>query len=221
VTAPTAPPTEEVHLWIGSLAEAREVPDVLSREERGRRDELRRGRRRFVVARSRLRLFLGGYLGRDPASVPIETGEHGKPFVPGASLRFSVSHSGDRILIAFAPGREVGVDVEEIRSGREEEGIARRFFRPEEADAILGLPEERRVAAFFETWCRKEAVLKATGAGVTMGLDRFAVRFDVPEETVTTPDGAVWSLRGIDAGEDYAAALAHAGPALPVTLLPS
>jgi hypothetical protein len=53
-----------------------------------------------------------------------EEGRFGKPMLAGAfegALRFNVSHSGELALYAVSGEREVGVDVEEIRSSVEEQ----------------------------------------------------------------------------------------------------
>jgi 4'-phosphopantetheinyl transferase len=125
---------------------------------------------RFLLGRGALRLFLGGWLGRDPAGLVLGAGPHGKPELlgpPPAAPRFNVSHSGDLILLGFHPRRPVGVDVEQRRPVPEWEGIARRCLPPGEGDAIATLPQEEREQAFLAAWCRLEAQLKARGMGLS------------------------------------------------------
>src|SRR5215472_2261792 len=43
-------------------------------------------------------------------------------------IEFNLSHSGSRALLAFTRGREVGVDIEQIRNNLDFEALARRFF---------------------------------------------------------------------------------------------
>ncbi len=210
----SAPPplrTDEPHVWRARVSETPDLTHLLSEDELDRAASLRRGRRRFTAARGLLRRLAGAYLDRDPAALTFAVAEHGKPYLPDAALRFSVSHSGDLILIAFSLGSEIGVDVEEIRETSDTMAIARRFFTSEEADALAALPPDRRTPAFFAIWCRKEAVLKATGQGVSGGLDSFRVTLDASIETIRLPDETEWTVRPLTVAPCHAAALAATG----------
>src|SRR5688572_20859640 len=89
-------------------------------------------------------------------------------------LRFNLSHAGERALIAVSLGREVGVDIEEVRP-IESLTLADRFFAPAEFRAIEALSPAARTDAFFRCWTRKEAFIKAHGAGLSAPLDSFEV----------------------------------------------
>ena len=54
-------------------------------------------------------------------------------------------------------------------------GIAKRFFAPGEVAVFCELEAHEKQEAFFNCWTRKEAFIKATGQGVSFGLDNFAV----------------------------------------------
>ena len=131
---------------------------LLSADERARaaRFRLERDRRRFVVARARLRQLLAERLAASPESIALVYGPHGKPALAQGSLRFNVSHSGELALYAFSRDREVGIDVEAVRDVPEAERIARRWFA--EADY--------RRFGFLGCWTRREAVAKALGRGI-------------------------------------------------------
>lgn len=165
---------------------------------------------RHVTGRALVRLLLGAHLGVPPAAVPISTVctlcgcANGKPHLaPPRGVGFSVSHSGGRVAVAIAWGAEVGVDVEEI--GPVDDGVARRVLNP----------AERRPggAGFHLSWARKEAVLKATGHGLS--VSPLLVECSPPHEpprlvrwgATRTAPGPV-SLRDLDAGPGYAASLA-------------
>ena len=89
-------------------------------------------------------------------------------------VQFNLSHAGERALLAVAIGRELGVDIEEERCV-DVLGIARRYFSPSEYLALVSLPEERRVGAFYRCWTRKESFLKARGEGLAFPLSGFEV----------------------------------------------
>lgn len=166
---------------------------------RAGRFRLARDRRRYVVARGRLRQLLATRLGTHPRSVELSCGAHGKPcLAPGSAavdLRFNVSHSGDFALFAFCRGREVGVDVEAVQPMQDADAIARQFFSRGELQAYRALAPHDRELGFFTCWTRKEATLKALGVGLQSPLSEFDV-----------PPGL--RLRSFSPAPDHAAALA-------------
>ncbi len=196
-----------MHVWRVPVP-AVEVPAlgrVLTDDERARArtfcfDE---DRRRFTVARGVLRLLLAHYLGADPRHLRFASGPGGKPAVAGVPGRprpsFSTSHSGDLALIAIAAGRDVGVDVQEIRTDADVTGLAAHLCRCQQA-ALAGLPETDRRRAFFAAWVRTEAYLKATGAGLS---SLAAVDLCRPTDR--------WWLRALPVDPGYAAAVAAEG----------
>jgi 4'-phosphopantetheinyl transferase len=182
-------------------AEAAGVGEHLSADERARaaRFRVEAPRRRFVAARGLLRSLLGGYLGAPGAQIEIASGRNGKPELRAGRLQFSVSHSGERVLVAFAGDRPLGVDIEEIRVAPDLLDIARRYFAPDEAAAIAQLAAAERPAAFFSLWTRKEACLKVDGEGIGAGLARPLGAF------------APVTARAIDVAPGYCAAIAAPG----------
>jgi 4'-phosphopantetheinyl transferase len=181
-----------------------------------------RDRNHFTVARGLLRLILGGYLDSDPAALHFVYGTHGKPALAadngGTLLRFNVSHSGGFALYAVAQQRELGVDIEQIRPEfAREQGIAERFFAPQEVATLRALPVDVQPEAFFACWSRKEAYIKARGLGLAMPLERFAVSLapGEPAALLSTADDPQearrWTMQALAPVPGYAAALAVAG----------
>jgi 4'-phosphopantetheinyl transferase len=169
--------------------------------------------RRFTAARGFLRGVLARHLGCPPAELRFEYGPRGKPSLPGTRLHFNLSHSGDLALLGVTLGTRLGVDVERVRE-LDHLRIARRFFAPAEADRLALLPEQRARHAFFAGWTRKEALIKAIGAGLSLPLDGFEVSLE-GEATLLRADpglGAAWALRDIEAPAGFVAATAVEGP---------
>ena len=186
-----------------------------------------RRRREFLVCRGALRRILGGVLGTDPLAVAIVEGMHGKPRHrpdPGRPpVGFNLSHSGERFVVAIALGMEPGVDIERIRAGRDLAGIARWSFSPAEQEEVAAAPEP--MDAFYRIWSRKEAVIKADGRGIAIGLDRFDVNAGEPPalldarwEGAVPGEAARWSLHSLEAPSGYAAALAVRRPDVTVVV---
>lgn len=201
------------------------LEDTLSDEEKGRKNKFLfpKDASGYVVSRGLLRLILGACLGTEPKDLVFRNGPHGKPMLDTGSdrdaIRFSVSHSGRRVLYAVHRGREVGVDIEKIRPDFSVEEIGDRFFSAGEAAFLRTLPAQDRVDLFFTYWTLKEAFMKGTGKGFSLPLNRFEVSHDPPK--VVSLDGdpeaaARWSLRSVHLEPGYAAALAVEGPDVPI-----
>ena len=69
----------------------------------------------------------------------------------------------------------MGIDVELIRPETARNEIARRYFSHAEVAEFGQLPPESRAQAFFLCWTRKEAYVKARGAGLQVSLASFSV----------------------------------------------
>ena len=212
------PDDEEIYVWLIQLPDNGHVPAgwarCLSAEESARaaRFYFERDRARFTVAHAALRDILSRYTGENAAAIVIRTAEKGKPYLadhPG--LRFNLSHSGSWALVGVARGREVGVDIECIRRERSTGGIAERFFAPAEVWELMETPEDRRVAAFFACWSRKEAYIKARGEGLRIPLTSFEVSLDERAVLRKAEDRERWSMCSLKAPAGYAAALVAEG----------
>jgi 4'-phosphopantetheinyl transferase len=170
-------PTAEVHVW--------------------------RAAAETVAADEALARVLALYLGDAPDATELVRGEHGKPrlAIEPERLAFNLSHSEGLALIAVSRGREVGVDVEREKPGRDLVALAERALGPEDAAAVRAAGEEERARLFYGLWARHEARLKCLGTG--LGSRPFW----------PAPQVAVESLP-IDPG--YAAAVAVTGDAGPI-----
>jgi 4'-phosphopantetheinyl transferase len=166
---------DAVHVWrvvvsAGSEDAVRYIR-LLSSDERDRLTRFKRQKDRdhFVAARGVLRSLLGAYSDLDPSHVSLTYGSQGKPaFVLDEqnAISFNVSHSGGLILIACARQFDVGIDVEEVRAGRDVMSIAERYFPSNEASELRHASESRRDEVFFRFWTRKEALAKLRGDSI-------------------------------------------------------
>ena len=133
----------------------------------------------FVAAHGLKRLILGEILGVAPKSLRFRTDlPGGKPMLdlPGApKIRFNLSHTGGLVACAVACGIEVGIDVEAI-DRPVDPGLVKHYFAPDEAAWLADFEGAQRDEKFMALWTLKEAVIKALGLGLSVGLDRFSVR---------------------------------------------
>src|SRR5262249_45278555 len=95
--------------------------------------------------------------------------------------------------------------------------IAGRFFSAAESARLQSLAVEDQPRAFFECWTRKEAYIKARGAGLSRRLDSFEVAFGpdaAPAILAATdqPDVAArWTVHDLKPADGYCGALVVAG----------
>jgi len=227
IDSPLDLPEDEVQLWRADLealgAEESRWQEVLSSDEltRASRFHFARDRQRFVAARALLRMILGSYLATDPGGLNFCYSKKEKPSLgpehAGSGITFNLSHSGGIALFAFTRGRDIGVDVEQVRRDSDLEAIARRFFSKHEQSQLADVPLQEKVDAFFRCWTRKEAYIKATGDGLSLPLSQFDVSLAAGKENallVTRPDAEEagrWLLQEVPAGPGYVAALCVRG----------
>jgi phosphopantetheine--protein transferase-like protein len=139
----------------------------------------------FTLARGLLRAELSRRLGERPQDIHFDVRPSGKPDVRASNStrpnptrpdwRFSVSHTGPHVCIAFALGRDVGVDIERASRSVRPLDIAKRYFTAREFQTLEALPEALRTRAFYAGWTRKEAIVKARGLTMAESLTTLSV----------------------------------------------
>jgi 4'-phosphopantetheinyl transferase len=217
----------DVHVWLASLETGEEqyriFMQTLSKEEMERacRFRFEKDRIRFIATRGILRTLLSGYLNMDAGKVSFVYGPYGKPALSAEAcsipIRFNLAHSHALALFGFAFNCDIGVDIEFMRRDIAMDDIAGRFFSPNEKTALDRLPPDMKKMGFFACWARKEALLKASGKGLSFGLERVEVsvhpelRASVLRIGGSEKDASLWSLHDLPAAPGYAAALAVKG----------
>ena len=212
----------EVHVWRVGLEVAEpalgRLRCTLSGDEvlRSERFKFPFLQRRFVAGRGALRAILAGYLAVEPERLKFGYTDHGKPFLVNSpvNIQFNVSHSGDLMVAAFCKERTLGVDIEkeDRRFGAME--IAERFFCDREKEEIARQAPNERIAAFFQIWTAKEAILKATSLGLALELSEVEIGLAplrvVALEKAARLHGSDWQLAAFRPGESYRGTLAGA-----------
>jgi len=201
---------------------------VLSPAERDRasRFHLRRDRNHFIARRGILREMCSAYLAMEATKLAFDYGPWGKPYLSEKlgrdALRFSVSHSYGVALYALTAGREVGIDIERVRSDMAWQSIAPMCLSTREVAALRSLPSAGQAGAFFTLWTRKETYVKARGTGLSTRLSQIDVLGGGTYSGVLARAHGRWqeswsgSLQDLDVGQQYVAALAAEEPGLAV-----
>jgi 4'-phosphopantetheinyl transferase len=195
-----------------------ESMNLLSDDERHRaaRFVLIRDRRRFIARRALLRRLLGKRLGVPPSSIELAYRTGGKPELSApldrSGVRFSLSHCQDLVLYSISCGVDVGVDIEAMGVTAEADRIASTTFSPREHATYRSLRTRDKPLAFLLWWTRKEALLKATGVGLSLPLPAFDVLPSTTEPTCTVCDQEherTWRIRSFFPAPGFVAAIAH------------
>lgn len=146
--------------------------------------------RREKIARYRfdsdklLSLAAGLLIRREVGDAELSLNEHGKPYLPGSEVHFSVSHSGKCAAIAV-DSAEAGLDVEKLPD-RDYMKLARRFYHPNELGYVEASDDPART--FTRIWTRKEAYLKQIGTGIATDLATFDTTSGEPAERIVSYD---------------------------------
>jgi 4'-phosphopantetheinyl transferase len=160
---------------------------LLTDEERGKefRFYFPDDQRRYLVTRALVRTVLARYLPVQPTDWRFSNNQWGRPEISNLArdecgLRFNISHTKGLIALGVAHGRELGVDVENLRTRDVSLEIADRFFAEPEVAELATVPKERQQDRFFEYWTFKESYIKARGMGLSIPLGQFS--FHYPNE---------------------------------------
>lgn len=214
----SCPAADTVIVWRLSLSLSAKAlvrcKAVLSAKERMQADKLLRpeGQRRLIACWGQVRRILGACLKQSPEAVHFIRGQWGKPFLPGPEgIVFNLSHSQDYLLLAVGRHRALGVDVEAIRPHANLERLARRCLAPAEWKTWTSLAKADRLTGFLRFWTLKEALAKAHGRGLGLGIQHCAFALDDRARLLTAPKecgpAASWTVHELTRKDNYCAAL--------------
>lgn len=192
-------PVKRLDVWFYRLdvsaEETRYWQTVLTPAElaRGQRLATEHLRRRWWVARGKMRRILSAYLKLDARDLTFSYGRRGKPAIAnptkGSPLHFNLSHTAAWavLLCADAP---VGVDME----AAEAQQIARlqsRILAPEETAANdARVDTDRKHSAGTDMvllWLCKEALLKGLGIGIGGTMHQIQLPVPMPVDRWFAP----------------------------------
>lgn len=171
------------------------LSSCLSTEEWQRKDSFShvQNQRRYLLARSLLRLSLADCDFGPAEDLVFARDVHDKPFLQGEACAFNLSHSGDWVWLAVAEqaasaggdgyggGVSLGLDYADVQPRPRMAALAARYFHPEEQAHW----QQRGESAedFYSLWTLKEAWVKARGDGIAGGLKQFSVISALPVST--------------------------------------
>ena len=208
----------EIDFWHSSLETTPEkyqqAWQILDDEEKSRAAKFSNAllQQRYVSAHGQLRRILAQYLEVSPASLLFLKTARGKPYLadyPG--LAFNLSHTSEDMAVAVAKNCQIGVDIEQSKQRLNLADLVKRCFAEPEAVYWHQLPEDKQQQAFYQFWTRKEAFVKATGLGITVGLHDCIINPHQPQSFLSVPAqcgaASAWHCRDIFVGQNLCAAV--------------
>ena len=179
-----------------------------------------RPRRQFTLCRGVLRLLACRQLCCRNEELSFASSEFGKPYalVDGerAKIAFNISHSGGHGMIAMTPDDciGIGIDVEERSTDRDLDFCIRSLFAARERRLLERMQGNQKVELFYRLWTLKEALVKATGEGLSRDTAKFEIPLSlmqgdkVSDFSFSETPSVRWRLENIG-NEQYAAAIAR------------
>jgi 4'-phosphopantetheinyl transferase len=166
---------DQIHIWFIDLDACKEHSLMITEDENELANKKLNAklRHRFAATRSILRHLLSRYIDLSAKSIVFAKGEYGKPSIKDSKVFFNISHSHNIACFAFNFHDEIGIDVELQRNMNNLQGIAKRVFSPIERDYLFSNDADIN-DRFFTLWSRKEAVVKATGDGISTDLSKIS-----------------------------------------------
>ena len=176
------------YAFVAVLHEAEAFADehLLTDEDRQRAARFRQAgdRDNFVLGRTMVHHLVAPRGASMPCAFSI--GPHGKPFLPGAPA-YNLSHSGRWVACVVSRHEPVGVDVETFARLQNYRDLIPTITHPIERHYIERAPSDSGLALFKRCWTRKEAILKATGKGLSDDLQSIDVHLDQDEPVLDHP----------------------------------
>lgn len=106
----------------------------------------------------------------------IRYNNYGKPFFVNSNINFNISHSFEVVTCILTENYVIGIDIEKIVNISIDDYL--NFMTDDERDKINN---ESELFSFFNYWTQKEAVLKATGKGLSLDLKSFEIKNNCTE----------------------------------------
>jgi 4'-phosphopantetheinyl transferase len=127
--------------------------------------------------------LLAYYTSSEPEKVKISVSDKGKPAILSNmyNIYFNISHSENLIVIAICKGKEIGVDIEIIRTDRNIASISKHYFNYNEKVNFENIEDSLKLLYFYYLWTFKEALLKAQGVGLTASIKDICLILREPD----------------------------------------
>jgi 4'-phosphopantetheinyl transferase len=157
-------------------------------------------RQAYIAAHGLLRLVAAQEF--DARTFDLRYAASGKPEIVGAgvgTIDISLSHTRGVAAVGLTRNGRIGVDVEAGHRNELLKDVASLAFSAAERAELARTPDEEQQAQFLTIWTLKESVVKATGQGLSVPLQKFTTCSN-PVGLMISPDDsdpAYWRLHSM------------------------
>lgn len=209
----------ELHIWRYVLEEEEydqeKTNPLLSAKEQARCDEYihTAEKIRYTCNHRFVRRVLATYLNMAPADITFSYAPMGKPYIKGFPLYFNYSYRTTLGLLAVSEHREIGVDIERMKSLQDALTFASFSFSEKEKEIIFNSSAENFQETLFTFWTFKEAIIKALGVGLNADLTQIDLSGFLHKNNhpLVYDNSDLYTIQQINAIEGYKAAFAIKG----------
>lgn len=221
----------EVLVFYGKLNDfdALNCRSLLSNQERFRATQFLQDadKNNYIISKAILKSLLAYFSNKSEMKIDFSYGKIGKPFLSdNSNVQFNCSHSENGVVIAIALNLEIGIDLEQLSRKVNRSKLASFLFTPTELIAYNQLEDTHQQQFFIDLWTKKEAILKATGEGLTRPMNTLTVALNEEKKLTVKMSGESsenntdWFLESYTLMDDYMGALAVKGNVNRVQYIP-
>lgn len=167
-------------------------------------------RDRFIIYRSILKFVLAAHTKLDIKNINLDYHFNKKPYLASHPwLYFNISHSEDFAVIAISR-KEVGIDIEYMSEDFDFTNLLPDIFDGNEILIIQNAVNKKN--AFYTSWTRKEAFVKALGKGIDEDF-KYIPCLDGQHsvDAALLNNNKNWQIYSFDLAHHYSAAVAFEG----------
>lgn len=126
-----------------------------------------------------------------------------KPYFKNNQIFFNISHTEDIVVCVATDINEIGIDIEKLQNININN--FKNFLTGREWKTLMS--SQNAMYSFISLWTQKEAVIKATGCGLSLHLDSF----EIIDDNKTFVNHHIYSLADIYISPKYKCHLAIKG----------
>lgn len=167
-------------------------------------------RDRYIIYRAITKFILAAYTKLNVENINFDYHLNQKPYLAShPSLHFNISHSQDFAAIAISR-KKIGLDIEYMAEDFKFTDLLLDVFENEEILAIQNADNKKH--AFYTSWTRKEAFVKALGKGIDEDF-KYIPSLDGEHsiDPILAKNIEKWQLYSFNLAVDYLGAVAFEG----------
>lgn len=189
-----------------------DLAEFLNTKERNRAARFYKeiDRNRFVIYRSILKFILASHTKQNVREIFLDYNLNKKPYLATHPwLHFNLSHSEDYAVIAIS-NKNIGIDIEYMADDFNFTNMLPDIFQENEIFMINNAANKKY--AFYTSWTRKEAFVKALGKGIDEDF-RYIPCLDGQHiiDSALFKNDQNWQMYSFDLADRYLGAVAFEG----------